>query len=785
MTVQTRAPLLRIYARTPAEHAAGVIPTNYSYLPGDVRRYAVLVGDGTALDQTPISDALSVDQAVYLPKPSNKYLVTGLSTTFGANKIEGDGINTRIDCASAAHTLSVLTGDADLLIGDLWIDQSFGSGSWDAINIATTETRIRNVDIDDAPRYGIYVGGFRTQIEQVQMQGVVDTGIFILSTATLNSISDVNFVIAGAKVPGKCIDVQSDFNTINGVIADQCIGYVLNLAGDWNSVSSVTARQPGGATANDFIRVGGAFNTVAGATCDNTTGVSFLVSGNSNALSACASSDSSGIGASITGTDNSFSGRVFNAGAGSGTVHGISITGNNNTVDANVQTSSGDDLNITGDSNTVRGSYEGAVVLTSTANRNTLEVNCGTLTTTASGTENTISAVCSGTSGTIATVASNSNTVLIRVTIGGTIGCRVSGDNNVGTVSSFGNSDTAIEIDGANNALTVYASGANGEEMRIGGSHNVISGHITGDVIVEGDTNVILARITGNLTFNNGADNNDMMGSVGGTVTDNGSGNVHTSSTTAINDLSDVTISSVAAAEVLQWSGSAWINRTFAEASIGDMNDLVDDTTPQLGGNLDAQSKDITTVASLTLDATFKVEDGTNTDDVSFSHDGTDFNIAGTTTTDINITGITAIQAGTVDADFDAITATSYGGITEANLVDKAAAESLSGNWTWSGYIRTSSALYLNNNVTIQCRNQANNAWFDFAKLTTGDIFSIDGEAKTVAFGSDVKADGVIELKEQATANSNTAAYGQLWVKTASPNQLWFTDDAGADTQLA
>ena len=34
--------------------------------------------------------------------------------------------------------------------------------------------------------------------------------------------------------------------------------------------------------------------------------------------------------------------------------------------------------------------------------------------------------------------------------------------------------------------------------------------------------------------------------------------------------------------------------------------------------------------------------------------------------------------------DFAAITATSYGGITEANLVDKSAAETISGGWTFS-----------------------------------------------------------------------------------------------------
>ena len=93
---------------------------------------------------------------------------------------------------------------------------------------------------------------------------------------------------------------------------------------------------------------------------------------------------------------------------------------------------------------------------------------------------------------------------------------------------------------------------------------------------------------------------------------------------------------------------------------------------------------DFQATTDITLGALFRIWDATNTDNIAFQHDGTDLNITGTTTTDINITGITAIQAGTVDADFDAITATSYGGITEAALVDKGAAETISGVWSFN-----------------------------------------------------------------------------------------------------
>jgi len=45
--------------------------------------------------------------------------------------------------------------------------------------------------------------------------------------------------------------------------------------------------------------------------------------------------------------------------------------------------------------------------------------------------------------------------------------------------------------------------------------------------------------------------------------------------------------------------------------------------------------------------------------------------------------------------------------------------------------------------------------------------------------------DGTMSLKEQAAANADTADYGQIWVGNTTPNELWFTDDAGTDTQLS
>lgn len=39
-------------------------------------------------------------------------------------------------------------------------------------------------------------------------------------------------------------------------------------------------------------------------------------------------------------------------------------------------------------------------------------------------------------------------------------------------------------------------------------------------------------------------------------------------------------------------------------------------------------------------------------------------------------------------------------------------------------------------------------------------------------------------INEQASAQTDVAGQGQIWVKNTTPNELWFTDDAGNDIQL-
>ena len=59
-----------------------------------------------------------------------------------------------------------------------------------------------------------------------------------------------------------------------------------------------------------------------------------------------------------------------------------------------------------------------------------------------------------------------------------------------------------------------------------------------------------------------------------------------------------------------------------------------------------------------------------------------------------------------------------------------------------------------------------------------------DGDLVLDPVTDETKVSGVIKIAEQADASADTAGYGQLWVDTATPNILMFTDDAGQDIHL-
>ena len=71
---------------------------------------------------------------------------------------------------------------------------------------------------------------------------------------------------------------------------------------------------------------------------------------------------------------------------------------------------------------------------------------------------------------------------------------------------------------------------------------------------------------------------------------------------------------------------------------------------------------------------------------------------------------------------------------------------------------------------------------------STTDVIYIDASANqgigTLTPVTKLTVEGTVTLKEQADAESDVAGEGQIWVNTATPNELWFTDDSGKDQKV-
>jgi len=70
------------------------------------------------------------------------------------------------------------------------------------------------------------------------------------------------------------------------------------------------------------------------------------------------------------------------------------------------------------------------------------------------------------------------------------------------------------------------------------------------------------------------------------------------------------------------------------------------------------------------------------------------------------------------------------------------------------------------------------------AITSTGTLTGLTMGGAVAMGGNDITNGGVIFLTEQAEAEADVAGKGQIWVDTQTPNKLYFTDDAGTDTDL-
>jgi len=93
------------------------------------------------------------------------------------------------------------------------------------------------------------------------------------------------------------------------------------------------------------------------------------------------------------------------------------------------------------------------------------------------------------------------------------------------------------------------------------------------------------------------------------------------------------------------------------------------------------------------------------------------------------------------------------------------------------GYIYVNSKGY--NGGTTKYRN------FGVGDGKGNTIFYTIGAENTLLLNSKIQIEGGTYILESVSAHADDGGWGQLWVKNSTPNQLWFTDDAGNDCRIS
>lgn len=60
-------------------------------------------------------------------------------------------------------------------------------------------------------------------------------------------------------------------------------------------------------------------------------------------------------------------------------------------------------------------------------------------------------------------------------------------------------------------------------------------------------------------------------------------------------------------------------------------------------------------------------------------------------------------------------------------------------------------------------------------------VLEAKGSGRVVANNSSLLVSERLYITEQSAASTDNAGEGQVWIKNATPNEMWFTDDAGTD----
>lgn len=196
------------YARTAAEISASVAPTNFSYLPGDGRRYGA-DPSGAFDSTTAINNALKSNNRVYLI--AGTYTCSAPLLLISGQTLFGDGSATILQFANASIHNIVGNGITNTTVRDLKITVT-GSGS-----VTTTGAIL----LHNNAKY--------CKVLTVEITGVQWAGVWILGSSN-NTVKDCYFHgFTGAQANTSDVIVTNDGGGVNLcdyniVEGNQCFG---------------------------------------------------------------------------------------------------------------------------------------------------------------------------------------------------------------------------------------------------------------------------------------------------------------------------------------------------------------------------------------------------------------------------------------------------------------------------------------------------------------------------------------------------------------------------------
>jgi hypothetical protein len=258
--------------------------------------------------------------------------------------IEGDG----------DHTVKITSQDQTLHGG--WIDQ-VGTGSYDAVHVASPEVQIEEVDIDFSPRYGLYIDASRCQSDDVQVKNCDVIAVLVDTNAQRNTHN--NLIIQNANSTG--LECRGDYNTFSNVVVKAPGDNGVNIKGQYCRFSGIVR----GAGINGIF-VSGAHSKID-ANIEDPTNIGLLIDSGTDAVVADVVTTGGSDGVVIQGDGN-----FVKAAVSSVSNDGVVIEGNKNVVILKDSNATGKGLRVSGKGNYIIAAGRPSVIFESGSEGNVL-----------------------------------------------------------------------------------------------------------------------------------------------------------------------------------------------------------------------------------------------------------------------------------------------------------------------------------------------------------------------------------------------------------------------------